>query len=83
MLADFWRLSMFRGGIVILPTPLVQQFSGASITQYNLSSASLGLQGINPVSGKVVMVICRYLSEMSEVELELSTSSTHSDGRRD
>jgi hypothetical protein len=86
MLAYPWRLSMFRDGIVILPIPLVQQFSWAPITQYNLLSASFGLQGVNPGSGNVHMVICRCVSEMSEVA-ELSTSSvrlyTHSDDRRD
>jgi hypothetical protein len=83
MLAYFWRLSMFSGGIVILPTPLVQQSPWAPTIQYNLLSASFGLQGVNPVNGEVVMVICRCVSKMSEVEFGLSTSSTHSDGRRD
>jgi hypothetical protein len=83
VLAYFWRLSMFRGGIVILPTPLVQQSPWAPTMQYNLSSASFGLQGVNPVSWKVDMLIWGCVSEMSEFELELSTSGTHSDDRRD
>jgi hypothetical protein len=83
VLAYFWRLSMFRGGIVILPTPLVQQSPWAPKMQYNLSSASFGLQGVNPVSWKVDMLIWGCVSEMSEFELELSTSGTHSDDRRD
>jgi hypothetical protein len=83
VLAYFWRLSMFRGGIVILPTPLVQQSPWAPTMQYKLLSASLGLQGVNPSSGEANMVTCRCVSETSEVELGLSTSGTHSDDRRD